>query len=249
MASTTNIKFQSELEALLADNTAKEISAADVRTIVTSNYQPQMAWSGLLYEIQSGSNSGEFFCRTNYYNPAYFNDFAGFVLSDSGAGLQPNHTYTDLVLTPPTSYGGRTLTGFESTMPATFDVTTTSTGIVESFVLKTPGAGWVSSSSFEGGMLGTFNIPGASTQPTLRFNGPVYIPATASGSKFVINMRSSISGPPNFYAANTIVNMSNSMPITASNTINTGAYFTNYDTLFLVTDGRDMSITLWRVAQ
>jgi hypothetical protein len=59
MASSTNIKFQAELEALLADNTAKEISAADVRTIVTSNYQPQMVWSGLVSKITSGSNSGE----------------------------------------------------------------------------------------------------------------------------------------------------------------------------------------------
>ena len=249
MASTTNIKFQKELEDLLPDNNAKEISAADVRTIVTSNYQPQIAWSGLISEVYSGSNAGEFFCRTSYYNPAYFNDFAGFVLSNSGAGLLTNHTYTDIALTPPTSYGGRTLTGFESTTPAIFDVTTSSTGIVASFVLKTPGVGWVASSSFEAGMLGTFNISGASTQPTLRFNGPVHIPTTASGSKFVIQMRSSTSGAPNFSATNTIVNMSNSMPIAASNSINTGAYFTNYDNLFLVTESRDMAITLWRVAQ
>ena len=40
------LKTQKHLEGLLADNTSKAISALDVRTIVTSNYQPQMIYAG-----------------------------------------------------------------------------------------------------------------------------------------------------------------------------------------------------------
>jgi hypothetical protein len=49
MSSTTDIKFQYELENLLADNTTKAISAQDVRTIVTSNYQPVLIFAGRIY--------------------------------------------------------------------------------------------------------------------------------------------------------------------------------------------------------
>lgn len=259
MASTTKIKFQSELEALLADNNAKEISAADVRTIVTSNYQPQMVWSGLISRINSGSNSGEYICRTNYYNSTYFNPVSGgFVINNSGAGLLTNHTYTDVTLTPPTSYGGKALTGVDSTIPATFDVITSSTGIVSSVVLKTPGAGWVASSRFQGGMVGTFNISGATVQPTMTFNGPVYIPQSTnepinnpqnSGSKFVIKIRNN-TAMPNFSRTNTIVNNARAQePTSGDPENNTGVYFINYATLYLVTDNQDMSVTLWRVAQ
>lgn len=255
MASTTNIKFQSELEALLADNNAKAISAADVRTIVTSNYQPQMAWSGLVSKITSGSNSGEWFCRTFYYNPAYFNPVsAGFVINNAGAGLQANHTYTDAVLTPPASYGGKALTGVDATIPATFDVTTSNTGIVSSVVLKTPGAGWVGSGRVLAGMVGTFNLSGASVQPTLTFNGPVFIPtlnngASNSGDKYIIKTRNN-TAVPNFSRANTLVNNARAQePTLGDPENNTGAYLIDYATLYVVTDGQDMSITLWRVAQ
>ncbi len=255
MASTTNIKFQSELEALLADNNAKAISAADVRAIVTSNYQPQIAWSGLVSKITSGSNNGEWLCRTFYYNPAYFNSVtAGFVINNAGAGLQANHTYTDAVLTPPTSYGGKTLTGVNATIPATFDVTTSATGVVSSVVLKTPGAGWVGSSRFGAGMVGTFNISGASVQPTLTFNGPVFIPALNngnpnSGNKYIIKLRND-SSAPNFSRVNTLVNNARAQePTSGDPENNTGVYLTDYATLYVVTDDQDMSITLWRIAQ
>jgi hypothetical protein len=259
MASSTNIKFQAELEALLADNTAKEISAADVRTIVTSNYQPQMVWSGLVSKITSGSNSGEWLCRTFYYNPSYFNSaFGGFVINNAGAGLLTNHTYTDVTLTPPTSYGGETLTGVNATVAATFDVITSATGIVSSVVLKTPGAGWVGSSRFASGMVGTFNIAGASVAPTLTFNGPVYIPQSTtepinnpqnSGDKYVIKFRNN-TAYPNFSRVNTLVNNARAQqPTSGDPENNTGAYLINYSTLYLVTDQQDMSITLWRVAQ
>ena len=55
---------------LLADNNVKAISALDVRTIVTSNYQPQMVFHGTLWDMGSDPNEGAF--RVLYYNPDFF---------------------------------------------------------------------------------------------------------------------------------------------------------------------------------
>jgi len=67
--SITSINYKTQLEALLADNTAKEISAQDVRTIVTSNYQPVLIYAGIIFPDDHYSNLNNDLLRTLYYNP------------------------------------------------------------------------------------------------------------------------------------------------------------------------------------
>ena len=171
--SQTNIKFQRELENLLPDNNAKEISAADVRSIVTSNYQPQMIWSGI---FDSGNSNALSIYRTSYVNPNYFRDL--WVLTDPGAGLTPG-SYSNQVLNPDNSYLGYNFaSNGGNSGGAVFNLEVSATGVVSSFTVVENGygwigQGWVGGSPSSTGQTGTFNLPGASTQPVIKYVGPM----------------------------------------------------------------------------
>ena len=69
--------IDSKIEELINDNTSKDISAADVRSIVkdyvtNSTYAPVMIYAGIL-KRRSGSGSDNSIIEDYYYNSEYFN--------------------------------------------------------------------------------------------------------------------------------------------------------------------------------
>ena len=69
--------IDSKIEELITDNTSKDISAADVRSIVkdyvtNSTYAPVMIYAGIL-KRRSGSGSDDSIIEDYYYNSEYFN--------------------------------------------------------------------------------------------------------------------------------------------------------------------------------
>lgn len=180
MSSTTDIKFQYELKDLLADNSTKAISAQDVRTIVTSNYQPVLIFAGRIYADNATSLSFDFM-RTQYYNSDYFGQDSimspggnsPWVIDNNGSGI-PNGQYTDVALEQ-NAWNSQNMAsiGGNSTN-ATFDVTV-SGGVVTGVTLKQPGVGWIPESNRGNnttvpGQTGQLNING-NTTASLRFNG------------------------------------------------------------------------------
>jgi len=177
MSSTTDIKFQYELEDLLADNATKAISAQDVRTIVTSNYQPVLIFAGRIYADNATTLSFDFM-RTQYYNSDYFGQDSimspsgnsPWVISSVGTSI-PNGQHTDVALEQ-NAWNGQNMTsiGGNSTN-ATFDVTV-SGGVVTGVTLKQPGVGWIPKTNNILGQTGQLNING-NKSASLRFNGPL----------------------------------------------------------------------------
>ena len=175
MSSTTDIKFQYELEDLLADNATKAISAQDVRTIVTSNYQPVLIFAGRIY-ADNATSLGFDFMRTQYYNSDYFgqdsimspNGNSPWVINSAGFGI-PDGQYTNVALDQ-NAWNGQNMTsiGGNSTN-ATFDVTV-SGGAVTGVTLKQPGVGWIPETPTTPGQTGQLNING-NKSASLKFNG------------------------------------------------------------------------------
>ena len=69
--------IDSKIEELINDNASKDISAADVRSIVkdyvtNSTYAPVMIYAGIL-KRRSGSGSDNSIIEDYYYNSEYFN--------------------------------------------------------------------------------------------------------------------------------------------------------------------------------
>lgn len=99
--------IDSKIEELINDNTSKDISAADVRSIVkdyvtNSTYAPVMIYAGIL-KRRSGTGSDNSIIKDYYYNSEYFNQqtenspmAAGNIvqLSAVGAPGTANGTYT-----------------------------------------------------------------------------------------------------------------------------------------------------------
>ena len=99
--------IDSKIEELINDNTSKDISAADVRSIVkdyvtNSTYAPVMIYAGIL-KRRSGAGSNDSIIKDYYYNSEYFNQqnenspmAAGNIvqLSAVGAPGTSNGTYT-----------------------------------------------------------------------------------------------------------------------------------------------------------
>ena len=186
------LKTQKHLEGLLADNSNKSISAEDVRTIVTSNYQPQMIYSAFTFENYGASLADHKF-RVMYYNPDYFSDQSITNATDNGAvwrvnsvgsGL-PTGTYTNQPLTPPDTFRGFGGTGANwstvggLTKPAIFNFEVLG-GQITNVELVSPGVGWMGrdlnrSNVSDVGMVGSFNLSGVSeaNQPKLEFMGAI----------------------------------------------------------------------------
>lgn len=196
MSSTTDIKFQYELEDLLADNTTKAISAQDVRTIVTSNYQPVLIFAGRIYSDDVTGLTSDIL-RVQYYNQEYFEsnfislNTSPWIIDNAGGGI-PDGTYENVQLIQnPWNSTNMSNIGGDST-PATFDVVV-SGGIVQAsnITLKAPGSGWIgkTASPTISGQTGNLNING-NTSASLRFNGPL-IMNSQNGGLLDFNMSTS----------------------------------------------------------
>ncbi len=256
------LKTQKNLEYLLADNTAKEISAADVRTIVTSNYQPQMIYAG--YGTDNGT-SGNYSIRTMYYNPSFFSDQAITTTSTTGcwkidnvgAGITDN-TYPNQTLTPPSTYDGFGAGSLPwsdfggEAFGAVFDVTVSS-GIVTSVSLVSGGSGWIghragADAAESQGMIGEFSLPGATTQPKLEFLGPLQVQSDTGDVNIIsMSVNNTLQGTQkNHIGMNTLAIVScasdadpNSQQI----------YLSNQNEIRLEDDGRNHYFSLWRMPQ
>jgi len=191
--SNGTLKTKNELISLLADNNTKAISAADVQSIVKSNYQPVMIFTGAF--IRDEGNNNNWNVRTNYYNPDFFKPRATGIsitggdqiwrFTNRGSVLIANHTYENVVVTPtPWSSGdSNPLVTYAST-PALFNLYTNSAGNVDRYDILSSGSGWWGPhgtyNSGSGnwqyrGQFGTMTgLAGAGiTTPTVEFIGPV----------------------------------------------------------------------------
>lgn len=178
-----------ELLIKLADNSNKEISAADVQSIVKSNYQPVMIFSGMI--LNDSNLGGKYFVRTNYYNPDFFEPRSNgsglegstqiWRFTNRGAGLTANTTYTNVSVNPSPWPGSVYALTQYATTPAVFNITTDSFGQVDTFEIVSGGKGWIGPSGTKTGnnwqyegQKGTLNISGAGiTSPTIEFIGPI----------------------------------------------------------------------------
>jgi len=191
--SNGTLKSKSELIALLADNNVKAISAVDVQSIVKSNYQPVMIFTGALVRDE-GSGRNTWNIRTNYYNPDFFwPRSSGVGLLDRqqiwrfrnrGGGLIANHTYTNVEVRPTTWVTNDTNPlVLAPTTSAYFNIYTDAAGSVDSYDVLSSGSGWWGVNGTRNnsgdwtypGQLGTMpSLAGSGiTLPSIEFVGPV----------------------------------------------------------------------------
>jgi len=248
---------------LLADNNVKAISALDVRTIVTSNYQPQMVYHGMIWNTTNGEGSW----RVLYYNPDFFqyqNPTSPFntdniwQVTNGGSGMTDG-TYTDVTITASTPVAPGTQNAGDVNIPvAAFGTKATvvvSGGALTSLTITSPGTGWINPSDVgTNGMTGTIDVPGGGTKPTLNFNGPIRsfarIGATEQVHEITTNATAQGSqSQADFTLINTCLqgyswvgNPGNGVMMMSNATYpkNYLKYQTNSD--------KNMHITLWRVA-
>ena len=260
------LKTQKHLEGLLADNTSKAISALDVRTIVTSNYQPQMIYAAFFTD--NGAPTNEHFSRVMYYNPSFFSDVAIDAGSDTacwkvtnaGVGV-PDGTYTNQTLTPPATfkgYGGSGLAwstiGGEA-FGAVFNFTVTGgSGQISNVELVAPGSGWIgrvphsAAPADRPGMIGSFNISGAATQPTIEFIGPL-TQTSETNDVLILNMTTNAtaqgSAQKDHFGMNTLALVS--AATTADE--HQSAYLSAPNTLYVETNNVNTNVSLWRMPE
>lgn len=255
------LKTQKKLESLLADNSTKAISALDVRTIVTSNYQPQLIYAGFTTDNGTSGNDN---VRVLYYNESFFSDVAITSGSDTacwkvinaGAGIDDG-TYTNQTLTPPNIYDG-----FGDTeawadyggvaFGAVFNFTVVG-GQISNVTVVSGGSGWIgkragANAAASQGMIGSFTgLPSATVDPTIEFIGPLTITSDESD---VISMNITVNNTlqgaqKNHVGMNTLAMISG-----ASSSEATGAVFLpSQNTLRIQTDGFNTYFSLWRMPQ
>jgi len=261
MSSTTTIKFQYELDdattGLLADNNTKAISAQDVRTIVTSNYQPVLIFAGRIFSDDAPDVLDDDILRVQYYNSDYFGQDSimssggnsPWVINNIGFGI-PDATYTDVPLQQ-NPWNGTTMSiiGGDST-DATFDVTVTG-GVVTSVTLKQPGVGWIgkstdSSDPYEG-QTGQLNING-NISASLKFNGPL-IQTTQNQGLNVFSMSTSATNSDHT-ALNSILSATTAQAL-PSPLEDPPVYITinPNNTLNILHTENGCHVQIWRVAQ
>lgn len=201
-----------ELLTKLADNNNKEISAADVQSIVKSNYQPVMIFSGMI--LNDSNLGGKPFVRTNYYNPDFFkprSDGGGLEgstqiwrFTNRGAGLTANTTYNNVNVNPSNWPGSVFALIQYPTVPAVFNITTNSSGQVDTFEIVSGGKGWIGPSGTKtgntwqyAGQTGTLNISGAGiTSPTVEFIGPItYSQSNQTSDKLMYDLSTNSNSP------------------------------------------------------
>jgi len=249
---------------LLADNNVKAISALDVRTIVTSNYQPQMVYHGMIWNTTNGEGSW----RVLYYNPDFFqyqNPASPFnvdniwQVTNGGSGMT-NGTYNDVIITPsaPVTTSGVSNGSDISNTVAAFGTKATvvvSGGTLTSLTITSPGTGWINpSGNGLNGMTGTVEVPGGGTKPTLNFNGPLRRAENAGGTTQIhrITTNATVQGSQSqadFTMVNTCIQGYSWVSGSGNGVImmSNSTYPENYLKL-QTNDDKNMHITLWRVA-
>ena len=256
------LKTQKHLEGLLADNSTKAISALDVRTIVTSNYQPQLIYAGFTTDNGSSENAN---VRVLYYNESFFSDVAITSGSDTacwkvinaGSGISDG-TYTNQTLTPPNVYDGFGAGSLPwadyggVAFGAVFNFTV-SGGQISNVTVVSGGSGWIgkragADAAASQGMIGSFTgLPNATVNPTIEFIGPLTI-TSDSGDSIIMNMtvNNTLQGAQkNHVGMNTLAIISG-----ASSSEATGAAFLpSQNTLRLQTDTYNTYFSLWRMPQ
>ena len=146
---STNLSIYNVL-ADLPDNNNKQISPADVRQIVTSNYSPQLILTGMQPFMYMNSNPAERGAyKTLYYNPYFFEPPAtGSNLSqpsqiwqiiDFGSGLTPNTTLTAIVKSDASIWDD-----FGPIGEGEWEITTNGSGQIESYKVIKPATGFLS---------------------------------------------------------------------------------------------------------
>ena len=262
------LKTQKHLEGLLADNSTKAISALDVRTIVTSNYQPQMIWAGFFTDAGNVPQEIQR-CRTMYYNPSFFSaaaitassSTACWKVANAGTGV-PDGTYTNQTLTPPATYGGFGGSGVAwsnvggEAFGAVFNFTVAGgSGQISNIELVSAGSGWIGQTTDTDvpaanrpGMIGSFNISGASDQPTIEFLGPIQITAEDNDRldlSMSTNTTAQGSAQKDHFGMNTLALVS-----AASNADqHQSAYLSAPNVLYVETNNEDTNVCLWRMPE
>ena len=262
------LKTQKHLEGLLADNSTKAISALDVRTIVTSNYQPQMIWAGFFTDA-GNVPAGIQRCRTMYYNPSFFSaaaitassNTACWKVANAGTGV-PDGTYTNQTLTPPATYGGLGGSGLAwsnvggEAFGAVFNFTVAGgSGQISNIELVSAGSGWIGQTTDtevpainRPGMIGSFNISGASDQPTIEFLGPIQI-TDENDDELILSMSTNTtaqgSAQKDHFGMNTLAMVS--ATTTADNYHS--AFLSAPNVLYVETDSKNTNVCLWRMPQ
>jgi hypothetical protein len=262
------LKTQKHLEGLLADNSNKAISALDVRTIVTSNYQPQMIWAGFFTDA-GNVPSNVHRCRTMYYNPSFFSEAAitassstaCWKVTNAGTGV-PDGTYTNQTLTPPATYGGFGGSGIPwssvggEAFGAVFNFTVTGgSGQISNVELVSAGSGWIGQTTDTDvpvinrpGMVGSFNISGASAQPTIEFLGPIQITAEDND---ILNLSMSTNATAQGSAQKNHFGMNTLALVSAATTADEhqSAYLNAPNELYVETNNVNTNVCLWRMPQ
>jgi hypothetical protein len=262
------LKTQKQLETLLGDNTTKAISAEDVRTIVTSNYQPQMIYSAYTFE-NAGTSLNEHKFRIMYYNPSYFSDSSITTATDNGAVWRVNNvgsglatgTYTNQELLPPDTYRGFGGTGTSwdtvggVTKPAVFNFEVLG-GQITNVELVSPGIGWMgrdfaraANNMVDEGMVGSFNLAGisAANQPKLEFMGAIR-QYYEDDDRTIGTMSTN----PTLQGSNSDHNGMNTLILTSTAQQTDGdaqGYLTNANELTISTDLRRVYFSLCRMPQ
>jgi hypothetical protein len=262
------LKTQKELETLLGDNATKSISAEDVRTIVTSNYQPQMIWAGFFTD-NGAFPANVHRCRTMYYNPSFFSSVpigvgsvtACWVVTSVGAGV-PDGNYTNQTLTPPATYAGFGGTGETwasiggEAFGAVFNFTVSGgSGQISNVELVSAGSGWIGRSNDPDltalenrGMEGSFNISGATTQPTIEFLGPIQIDTEDND---ILNLTMSTNTTAQGNAQKDHFGMNTLALVSAATTSDEhqSAYLPSLNQLYVETNNVNTNVSLWRMPQ
>lgn len=249
---------------LLADNSVKGISAQDVRTIVTSNYQPQMVYHGTIWN----NNDGEGSWRVLYYNPDFFqyqnptapsNNDNIWQITSTGSGMTDG-TYNNVTITPSapvaTNDSDVALAVNAYGTKATVIV---SGGVLTSFEITSPGTGWINPPAkipSNNGMTGVVEVPGSGTKPTLIFNGPIRRAFDESATETQVHRCTTnptaqgSQAQADFTLINTCV-QAYSWRETGGRGIqflSTSQYPANHFKLTTGTQDQNMHVTLWRVA-
>ncbi len=147
---STNLSIYNVL-ADLPDNNNKQISPADVRQIVTSNYSPQLILTGMQpFKYPNDSSvpeRGSY--KTLYYNPYFFEppatgsnlaqDSQIWQITNFGSGLTPNTTLTAIVKSDPDIWDDWGPIG-----EGEWEITTNGSGEIESYKIIKPATGFLS---------------------------------------------------------------------------------------------------------
>tara|TARA_R110001632_G_scaffold90746_2_gene194767 strand:+ start:339 stop:1187 length:849 start_codon:yes stop_codon:yes gene_type:complete len=192
---STNLSIYNVLAAL-PDNTTKDISPADVRQIVTSNYSPQLILTGVQPFKYTGNDPYERGAyKTLYYNPFFFEPAATgsnlgssdqiWQITNFGTGFTINSTFTAIVKSEPNIWDKYGPIG-----EGEWEITTNSSGEIESYKIIKPATGFLSgaepssrgpgNAGFSYNQTGFLDVSG-NTSVKFQFNGVMTFDVVSGG--------------------------------------------------------------------